>query len=238
MSIGVELQSNVDPAEEGFAELAKVSTVKLGLVIAAIALGAYLIYQLTLPFLSAITWALAFAVIIMPLHEQIERKVRWPDLSALLRVSVVAIALAVPLVFVLQRLFREAAAGANTLEKLLTAIDWRDAFGGIPWIMESVDWVMRTFEASRLLGSVAEWLTRNSSNLFLGCIQEAVGFVMAFYALFYLLRDRRQVIVTLIASHHSQPLRQYACYDASPKPCVPLFTGLSPWASSRGRWAG
>src|SRR5439155_3852665 len=48
------------------------------ITVALIALCAYLGW----PFLSAVTWALALAVIAWPMHERIARHVRWPGLAA------------------------------------------------------------------------------------------------------------------------------------------------------------
>lgn len=69
-------------------------------LLAATVIALYLCYTLVAPFFSAITWAISLAVIGFPLHRWMESRVKNRDLAAGLSVSVVTIALIVPMVFV------------------------------------------------------------------------------------------------------------------------------------------
>ena len=47
----------------------------------------YICYRLTLPFLPALAWALALAVVTYPLHGWIERRIKRPNIAAGLAVA-------------------------------------------------------------------------------------------------------------------------------------------------------
>ncbi|MBX3531945.1 MAG: AI-2E family transporter [Rhizobiaceae bacterium] len=177
----------------------ELATVRLALLAGATGIGFYLIYRLALPFLSAFTWALMLAVILAPVHRHVATRVGRPGFATLLTSAGAAIIVATPLALVVQQLLREAAAGAATLERLVATLDWRETLEGMTWLLAAADWAEQRFEAAGLLETLAEWLTRSGGNLFRGSVHETIGIVLAFYILFYLLRDRRQGLATLVA---------------------------------------
>ncbi len=71
-------------------------------------LGLYGCYLLLTPFLSALAWALAFAVIGSPLHHFLERRVRNPHLAAGLSVAIVAGILILPALLASEQIIRQA----------------------------------------------------------------------------------------------------------------------------------
>ncbi|MBX3734537.1 MAG: AI-2E family transporter [Verrucomicrobiae bacterium] len=71
--------------------------------------GIYLCYRLAAPFVSAITWALALAVLFTPVQRWLERRVLRPGVAAMVAVLAIALVVAVPATFVAQRLLAQAA---------------------------------------------------------------------------------------------------------------------------------
>jgi predicted PurR-regulated permease PerM len=89
--------------------------------LAAVALCAYL----TVPFLPALAWALALAIVAHPLHRWVEARVPWPDTAAGLSTALVALLLVVPSYLVVARLTSEASRTGKTLdpEAINSALD-------------------------------------------------------------------------------------------------------------------
>jgi predicted PurR-regulated permease PerM len=88
--------------------------------------GIYICYLLSVPFLSALTWALVLAVLFASAHQLIEARLRRPNLSATLSVLIVALIVVVPTTFVAERLIGEATKGAFVIQTQLEG-----AFGGV-----------------------------------------------------------------------------------------------------------
>jgi predicted PurR-regulated permease PerM len=70
-------------------------------LVVATALAFYLCYRLALPFLSAVTWALALAA--HPLHEVVAERVKSPSAAAGLSVVIVAALIVTPALFLLRQ---------------------------------------------------------------------------------------------------------------------------------------
>ena len=61
------------------------------LLAAFTAIGLYLCYLLAAPFLSTLTWAIALAVLFMPLQVWLESKLRHPNIAALVSVLIIGL---------------------------------------------------------------------------------------------------------------------------------------------------
>src|SRR5215210_1121382 len=77
----------------------------------ATALAFYICYRLALPFLPAITWALALAVIAHPMYKRIAGRVARPSLAAGLSVVIIAVLIVTPGILIAQRLVSQASRG-------------------------------------------------------------------------------------------------------------------------------
>lgn len=163
------------------------------------AIGLYLCYRLSLPFLSALTWALVLAIMLAPGHRWLEARVRRPNPSALISVIAAAVAAGVPLFFIAQRLAREAEKGAAYLEKALRTFDWHALIGNHAWLADAAAWLEVRFQPANAVIGFAQWLTEHSTSFFRGSVNQAIGLVLTFYILFYFLRDRRDAVSTLVS---------------------------------------
>ena len=75
--------------------------------------GLYLCYLMVLQFVPALTWALALAVLFMPVQRWLESMMKHPNLAASVSVLGIGLIVVVPAVFTGQRLVSEAVKGAD-----------------------------------------------------------------------------------------------------------------------------
>jgi predicted PurR-regulated permease PerM len=84
-------------------------------LITATAVLLYVCYLLALPFLPALAWALALAVVALPIHRRIERLVKNTNLAAGLSVFLVAVVVVAPIAFVVRQITSEAVRSTQTV---------------------------------------------------------------------------------------------------------------------------
>jgi len=183
-----------DPAPPTGNELGAPNQVHALALIAATAVGIYLCYLMTAPFFPALAWALALAVLFVPLHRWVLSKVRRPNLAAGICLVVVAIVVVVPVTLVTERIVGEAARGAETVKAMVDSGDWRRAFDAHPVIAPAGRWIEKQVDLPGLIQSVASWLTSTGAALVRGSVVQLVGVVLTFYMLFYFLRDWRAAL--------------------------------------------
>lgn len=97
-----------------------------GLILAT-ALTVYLCYLVVEPFLPALAWALALAVIAHPVHRWLLRRLPRPNLCAAITVVMVAVLIVGPMGFVSQSLIREAGRNMQMIQSRIASGKWRAA---------------------------------------------------------------------------------------------------------------
>ncbi len=161
--------------------------------------GLYFCLRMAAPFLPALAWALALAVLFDPMQRWLEAKVKRPTLAAALCVLVIALVVVVPATFVLDRIIREAADGADSVKTLVVSGAWRQVFEAHPRLASIGRWVEQQFDLPGTAQSAAAWLTGTATAFLRGSLLQLVGLVVTFYVLFYLLRDRTVILQALRA---------------------------------------
>lgn len=161
-------------------------------ILAAAAVGFYFCFALARPFLSPLTMGLVLGLLLLPLHRRIERYLPWPSVAAFVSVVIAGLVIIVPSLFVAHQLGREAAIGAGYLENLLRHTEWREAAVGYPRMAEAVTWLQQRLNPAGILADLASWLTSRSTLLLRGSVTQLINAILAFYLLFYVLRDRHQ----------------------------------------------
>ncbi|QCI67395.1 AI-2E family transporter [Phreatobacter stygius] len=174
---------------------------------AATVIGLYLCYLIALPFLSALAFALALAVLAAPLQRRLESLTHRPGLSAALSVALVIMVVVVPFLAVGQRLAVEAAKGAGLLQAEVQAGNLQHAVSIHPWLGPVVAWIGEQIELTTILGNAATWLTNAGTSLVTGSMTQLLVALVTFYLLFYFLRDRRAILGYL---RSLSPLREPA----------------------------
>ena len=111
------------------------------------------------PFLGALTWAVALAILFSPLHHRIEARLGRPNLAAVLSVAIVAIVVVVPAAFVVERLISEAASGAVSIQARIADGELQRLLDAYPRIAPVGAWIDRQFDLPSMTASLATWIS-------------------------------------------------------------------------------
>jgi predicted PurR-regulated permease PerM len=160
--------------------------------IAAVLLVAYLCWRILLPFLPALCWAFALAVIAGSVYRRLAR-VMAPNLAAAITVVLCAVVVIVPVILLAGALVREATDLVNhiTLDdgvQNLRANLGKSALAGtvFQWLDSRID---LSREAIDLVRSLAGWASSAFSSLLAGSVRVVSQVGVTLFVLFYFLRD-------------------------------------------------
>ena len=165
------------------------------LVLTAIAL--YLCYRMTVPFLSALAWALALTVLVLPFHRLLEARLKMPGVAAAISMFAAAITVVAPVVLVSSSLISEAAGGAQLVQTRVESGEWRQVLATYPKLAQIVDWGDRQFDLPGSIKSASGRLSEFASDFVQGSVRQAVVLLLTFYLLFYYLRDRHLALKSI-----------------------------------------
>ncbi len=161
------------------------------------AFGIYLCYRMAVPFLAALVWAVALAVLFAPFQQWLETKFKHPSLAAGLSVLVIGLIVVVPATFVGQRLVLQAAKGAELIESKVKSGEWRRALQAQPRLAPLADRIERQMDLPGTVKTLATWLSTTAGSIVKGSVYQMIGFCLTFYLLFFLLRDRLAALQSL-----------------------------------------
>jgi predicted PurR-regulated permease PerM len=163
----------------------------------ATALGCFLCYRLALPFLPALAWALALAVLFAPLQRWLETKLNRPSLAAFISVTVIGLIVVVPFTFMAERLIGQATKAAELVQRQVGSGEWRSALQAQPRLASLVARVDHHFDLPGATKTATTWLSASAGPIVKGSVTQLVGFVLTFYLLFFFLRDRHAALAAL-----------------------------------------
>ncbi|GLQ82784.1 AI-2E family transporter [Mesorhizobium huakuii] len=164
------------------------------LVLAAAAIvGIVVCVLLTEPFLGAITWALALAILFIPFHSWIETKLKLPNLAAMVSVLTIVLLVVVPAAFLLERLVEEAASGAASIRTRVADGELQLLLDAHPGIAPIGKWIEQQIDLPSMMASLATWLSNAGATFVKGSVLQVAEVLLTFYMLFYFLRDRKAV---------------------------------------------
>jgi predicted PurR-regulated permease PerM len=174
--------------------------------LAALTLGLVaLCVLLAVPFLSAITWGVALAVVAWPLHAWVRRRLvgsgTW---AAALTTLVVILAVALPGAFVVRQVGLEAASAARRVGEGPNPV--RQRLARTPGMSELIAWADGAgVDLDAEVRKGIQSFLGDPAALAQGSITAALQAVIAAFILFYLLRDRREL---LAAGRRVLPMRR------------------------------
>ena len=166
-------------------------------LMAATAIGIFLCYKLALPFLPALAWALALAVLFTPLQRWLESKFKRPSMAAAISVLVISMIVVVPVTFVGQQLLLQAAKGAQLIETKVNSGEWRRTLEAQPRFAALAERIDRNMDLQGSVKSLSTWLSTTAGSIVKGSVYQMIGACLTFYLLFFLLRDRRAALQSL-----------------------------------------
>lgn len=161
------------------------------LTVALLALCAIIAY----PFLSAVAWGVALAVIAWPLHAWVLRHLTGNrTAAALLSAGVVVAAVAVPCALVAREMAREATSAANQMRESDAKGTLRDRLAGTPGAADLVAWADRTgVDIDAEVGQAARAYLGSAAALAQGSVMALLQAAIAVFILYYMLRDRAEL---------------------------------------------
>jgi predicted PurR-regulated permease PerM len=178
----------------------------LVLALAAVTVGAfYLCYRLALPFVPAITWALAIAVVAHPLHRWMHRRLSSKSLAAGLTVLIVTVTLLAPAVFVVQQATSDAISSAEGLKEAVSDGRWREAVGKNAFLSSALDWIEREVNVKAQLEKLAADVLEGAKKFVSGSIYAATGMLIMLFLLYYFFRDQDKMLGGLRKSFPLSP---------------------------------
>jgi predicted PurR-regulated permease PerM len=181
------------PARRGWMSRERVVALAL---LAATALALYTCYRIVQPFLPALAWALALAVVVHPLHAAVSRRVRRRSVAAGLTVLVAGIAIVVPTVFVAHNLVREAGSWVEQIQSLVGGEGWDRLGTDHPRLAPLLEWLQSSMDVR---GQAEDAVKAQAPSAVATTIWAVIDVLVALFALFYFLRDREQVLASLRA---------------------------------------
>jgi predicted PurR-regulated permease PerM len=173
------------------------SALQTGVLIVITALGIYLCFRIAVPFLSALAWALALAVLLVPLQRLLERKLKQPSLAAATCVAVACTVLLVTGAFVIQRLVGQTVIGVRLIQANVESGQWRHVLQGWPRTEAVVTTVEQAIDLPGTINTFAVWLSTTATSVLKGSVYQALGFFLTLYLLFFFLRDRAMALRSL-----------------------------------------
>lgn len=163
----------------------------------ATGLGIYLCYRVAEPFLPALTWTLALAVLFAPLQRWLESKLKHATLAAFICVLAIGMIVVVPGAFVAQRIVTEAAKGAELIETKVKSGEWRRTIESQPRLAPLAKTIERQIDLPGAVEAFATWLRNTAMSIVRGSIYQVIGLYLTFYLFFFMLRDRGLALESL-----------------------------------------
>ncbi|MBA4018238.1 MAG: AI-2E family transporter [Pirellula sp.] len=147
----------------------------------------YICYLMALPFLSAIAWAGALALVVYPLHSRLETRWQRPNVAAAATVAIVATAIVGPVFLIVKSLIAQVTEGLAGLQAHADSIIERYPRLAPYW--EKVNDGKVPEEARETVNSLAG----NVPGYLTGSIWIGAQLLITFFMLFYFLRDHRAI---------------------------------------------
>jgi predicted PurR-regulated permease PerM len=143
------------------------------------------------PFLHAITWGMAFAIMAWPMHRLVKARITNPSGAALVSTFVVLLLVVVPGTFVVYQIGRETEQMARQAETPPDEMVSRETLKEVPGGSRVVQWMDRVnIDVEKQLRDIVSSVLPNPKGIAAGSITAAAQFLIAMFILFYVFRDR------------------------------------------------
>ncbi|MFY9137689.1 AI-2E family transporter [Zwartia sp.] len=160
-------------------------------------LALLLCYFIAKPFIASLAWAAAFAILGWPLHRKICHWVPYSTLAATLSCTVIALVVIIPSAVVIPGAIEEAFNGYKLIRAQIESGAWDQAFANHVWIATTWDWLRQRLDIGDVLQRAGSALTTLSTFAVKASVARIVEFLMTFLFLFYFLRDRDTLLVSI-----------------------------------------
>ena len=156
--------------------------------------GLLVCYLVALPFLAALVWALTVAVLAVPLHRRLERRLRHPNVAAATSLGLLALLVFVPLIFLGYELFGVIATGLVSMQNQVTSGELERFVESHPLLAGVTNAITRQVDLASIFGDVAGWMANLGAAVVRSSLSNVLTVLLTFYLLFYFLRDHREAL--------------------------------------------
>ena len=156
-----------------------------------------LCFVITRPFVPALTWALALAIVVMPVHRWIERRVRHANGAAFLSVVLVALTIVAPSYFIIQSVAREVTIGVDQIRAKLEGESSATLRQKYPRLGRIIAAVERQVDLNQTVQQAATAISSAAVNVVRGSVEGVIGLLVMFVFRFFFFRDRGPFITAL-----------------------------------------
>lgn len=194
-------------AEEGWLSRERVLAL---ILICATAIVFYLCYLITYPFLPALAWAVALAVLTFPVHRWIAGRISRPNIAAALSVLLVTVVIVAPSVFVMHQLGSEIAGAVNFITNESETARWRNMIERNASVASAIKWIGQYLDLRGTVQQAADAITSRIPSFLTGSAWALAQLLITLFVLFYLFRDNQRV---LSAVRHMLPLSDIEVHE-------------------------
>jgi len=172
--------------------------IRLLVLMVATVLGVYICYQMAMPFLSVLVWALTLAVLFAPMQIWLELKLKYASLAAIVSIVLITLIAVVPSIFVAQQLVLQAVNGSQLIESKATSGEWRRSLEAQPKLAPILEKAEHYLDLPDAFKSFTTWLKSTAGDIVKGSVFQLFGLCLVLYVLFFFLRDRHIVLKSIV----------------------------------------
>ena len=153
---------------------------------------------LAAPFVPAITWALALAVVAHPLHAWIQKRLpRKPVLASGIATAIVTIGLLAPVVLIVRQLTRQTTSGLGQLQQTLESGTIKQQLEQDNRTAAAYHWIEANFDLKKEVESLSTGFRQNVGGWIKGTAWTAMQLLITIFLLFFLFRDHVEALRAL-----------------------------------------
>jgi predicted PurR-regulated permease PerM len=160
--------------------------------------GIYICYEMAIPFLAVLVWALTLAVLFLPLQLWLELKLKYASLAAIVSIVLITVIVVAPAIFVCQQLVLQAVNGSQLIETKLASGEWRRTLEAQPQLSPILEKAEHYLDLPDALKTFTTWLGSSAGNIVKGSVYQLLGLCLVLYVLFFFLRDRHLVLKSIV----------------------------------------
>ena len=156
--------------------------------------GLYFCYRIVEPFLPALAWAIALAVVSYPAHTWIRKYLRSDSWSAAVSTTIVILVILIPSLIAGAQLLREAGQAGQLIKEQAENGKLRELALRFPYGEDIVPWVEANYNFDSVSRELAGFITRDADRLLNGSIWAALQALVTVFVLFFCFRDRDRLL--------------------------------------------
>ncbi len=145
---------------------------------------------LAVPFLSALVWAVALAIIAWPLHKWMRKQIRHPGRAALATTSITLTAIVAPGLFIAYQLVKETGSAGDRMKAESVNSTLRGRMADVPALRQTVEWMDRVnIDLDAEIRKLVTSYVAESTGLLQGSVLAVIHFAIMLFILYHFLKD-------------------------------------------------